>query len=157
MKQLLFKKLGIAQITLSQHPRDFLETGQVVLSNAGNASYISIQQTAVEKLNLPEELERMLIESIPGQRVLHTSNEYVLPRHLGESRREPGYTPQGKSWLGKTIAIGFMDQGLVGVDALDKDDDYRLLHQAMQGTGQHQTAPIDGLIRPHRGKEGTRP
>jgi hypothetical protein len=126
MKQLLFKKLGIAQITHSQHPCDFLEAGQVVLSNAGSTSYMSIQRTAVEKLNLPEELERMLIESVPCQCMLHTSNEYVPPRYQGKSRREQGYMPQGKSWLGKTIAFGFMDLGQVGVDALDKDDDYLL-------------------------------
>jgi hypothetical protein len=72
-----FRKLGIAQITLSQHPRDFLEAGQVVLSNAGTVFYLGMQRTAVEKLNLPEELERILIESTPGQCVLRIGNEYA--------------------------------------------------------------------------------
>ncbi|WP_201374753.1 hypothetical protein [Ktedonobacter robiniae] len=72
-----FRKLGIAQITLSQHPRDFLEAGQVVLSNAGTVFYLGMQRTAVEKLHLPEELERILIESVPGQCVLRIGNEYA--------------------------------------------------------------------------------
>ena len=72
-----FRKLGIAQITLSQHPRDFLEAGQVVLSNAGTVFYLGMQRTAVEKLNLPEELERLLIESRPGKCVLRIGNEYA--------------------------------------------------------------------------------
>jgi hypothetical protein len=72
-----FRKLGIAQITLSQHPRDFLEAGQVVLSNAGTVFYLGMQRTAVEKLHLPEELERVLIESVPGQCVLRIGNEYA--------------------------------------------------------------------------------
>lgn len=72
-----FRKLGIAQIMLSQHPRDFLEAGQVVLSNAGTAFYLGMQRTAVEKLHLPEELERILIDSVPGQCVLRIGNEYT--------------------------------------------------------------------------------
>jgi hypothetical protein len=73
-----FRKLGIAQITLSQHPRDFLEAGQVVLSNAGTAFFLGMQRTAAEKLHLPEELERTLVESIPGQCVMRLGNEYAL-------------------------------------------------------------------------------
>lgn len=72
-----FRKLGIAQITLSQHPRDFLEAGQVVLSNAGTTFFLGMQRTAVEKLHLPEELERVLVESIPGQGVMRIGNEYA--------------------------------------------------------------------------------
>jgi hypothetical protein len=72
-----FRKLGIAQITLSQHPRDFLEAGQVVLSNAGTVFFLGMQRTAVEKLNLPEELERILIDSVPGKSVLRIGNEYA--------------------------------------------------------------------------------
>ncbi|GHO50837.1 VirB4 family type IV secretion system protein [Ktedonospora formicarum] len=72
-----FRKLGIAQITLSQHPQDFLEAGQVVLANAGTVFYMGMQRTAVEKLHLPEELERILLEGIPGQCVLRIGNEYA--------------------------------------------------------------------------------
>jgi Helicase HerA, central domain len=72
-----FRKLGIAQITLSQHPRDFLEAGHVVLSNAGTVFYLGMQKTTVEALNLPEELERLLIEGIPGTCVLRVGNEYA--------------------------------------------------------------------------------
>ena len=72
-----FRKLGIAQITLSQHPDDFLEAGQIVLSNAGTVFYLGMQRTAAEKLHLPEELERILTQSIPGQCVLQIGNEYA--------------------------------------------------------------------------------
>lgn len=72
-----FRKLGIAQITLSQHPRDFLEAGQVVLSNAGTTFFLGMQRAAAEKLHLPEELERVLTESIPGQGVMRIGNEYA--------------------------------------------------------------------------------
>lgn len=70
-----FRKLGIAQITLSQHPRDFLEAGQVVLSNAGTAFYLGMERSAVEKLHLAEELERQILERIPGQCVLRIGND----------------------------------------------------------------------------------
>ena len=72
-----FRKLGIAQITLSQHPRDFLEAGQVVLSNAGTVFYLGMERNAVEQLHLAEELERVLIEGIPGQCVVRIGNEYA--------------------------------------------------------------------------------
>lgn len=72
-----FRKLGIAQITLSQHPRDFLEAGQVVLSNAGTAFYLGMERSAVEKLHLAEELERQLLEGIPGHGVLRIGNDYM--------------------------------------------------------------------------------
>ncbi len=72
-----FRKLGIAQITLSQQPDDFLEAGQVVLSNAGTVFYLGMQRTAIEKLNLPEELERLLALGIPGNCVLRVGNEYA--------------------------------------------------------------------------------
>jgi hypothetical protein len=72
-----FRKLGIAQITLSQHPRDFLEAGQVVLSNAGTVCYLGMESTAAEKLHLPEELERLLIDSQPGSGILRIGNEYA--------------------------------------------------------------------------------
>ena len=72
-----FRKLGIAQFTLSQHPRDFLEEGQVILSNAGTAFFLGMQRTAAEKLNLSPELERTLIEAVPGQAVMRCGNEYA--------------------------------------------------------------------------------
>jgi hypothetical protein len=72
-----FRKLGIAQITLSQHPRDFLEEGQVILSNAGTAFFLGMQRAAAEKLNLSPELERTLIEAVPGQTVMRCGSEYA--------------------------------------------------------------------------------
>lgn len=72
-----FRKLGIALITLSQHPRDFLEAGQVVLSNAGTVFFLGMERTAAEKLHLAEELERMIVDGIPGQCVMRVGNEYA--------------------------------------------------------------------------------
>ncbi len=72
-----FRKLGIAQITLSQHPRDFLEAGQVVLSNAGTAFFLGMQREAAAKLHFPEELERVIVDSTPGQCVMRIGNEYA--------------------------------------------------------------------------------
>ena len=39
-----FRKLGIAQFTLSQHPADFLEEGQVIISNAGTCFFLGMQR-----------------------------------------------------------------------------------------------------------------
>ncbi len=72
-----FRKLGIAQFTLSQHPRDFLEEGQVILANAGTAFFLGMQRNAAEKLHLSPELERTLTEAIPGQVVMRCGNEYA--------------------------------------------------------------------------------
>jgi hypothetical protein len=72
-----FRKLGIMLITISQHPDDFLEAGQVVLSNAGTAFFLGMQRQAVEKLQLPEELERIILDGIPGHCVMRVGNEYA--------------------------------------------------------------------------------
>jgi hypothetical protein len=72
-----FRKLGIAQITLSQHPDDFLQAGQVVLSNAGTVCYLGMEPHAARHLHLPEELERLLIDRQPGCGVLRIGNEYA--------------------------------------------------------------------------------
>jgi len=72
-----FRKLGIAQITLSQHPREFLEEGQVILNNAGTVVYLGLQRTAVEKLHLSPELERVVASVEPGQAVMRCGNEYA--------------------------------------------------------------------------------
>ena len=72
-----FRKLGIAQFTLSQHPRDFLEEGAVILSNAGTAFFLGMQPNAVSKLNLSPELERTLTDAVPGQAVMRCGNKYA--------------------------------------------------------------------------------
>ena len=72
-----FRKLGIAQFTLSQHPREFLEEGQVILNNAGTVVYLGLQRTAVEKLHLSPELERVVASVEPGQAVMRCGNEYA--------------------------------------------------------------------------------
>jgi Helicase HerA, central domain len=72
-----FRKLGIAQFTLSQEPREFLEEGQVVLNNAGTAIYLGMKENAVAKLNLSPELEHMLKMAEPGQAIMRCKNEYA--------------------------------------------------------------------------------
>ncbi len=72
-----FRKLGIAQITLSQHPREFLTDGAVIMNNCGTAFFLGMQQYAVQELHLPEELERTLTAAIPGQVVMRVGNEYA--------------------------------------------------------------------------------
>lgn len=72
-----FRKRGISLITLSQHPADFLEAGQVVLANAGTVFYLGMEQSAIAQLHLPEALERVLRGSRPGECVLRQGNEYA--------------------------------------------------------------------------------
>lgn len=82
-----FRKLGIAQITLSQHPREFLQEGAVILNNAGTAFYLGMQRNAAQELHLSPELERTLTAAVPGQVVMRCGNEYAAvtiatsPRH----------------------------------------------------------------------------
>ena len=72
-----FRKLGIAQITLSQHPREFLTDGAVIMNNCGTACFLGMQQYAVRELHLPEALERTLTNASPGQMVMRVGNEYA--------------------------------------------------------------------------------
>jgi hypothetical protein len=72
-----FRKLGIAQITLSQHPREFLTDGAVIMNNCGTAFFLGMQPYAARELHLPEELERTLTAAIPGQIVMRVGNEYA--------------------------------------------------------------------------------
>lgn len=72
-----YRKLGIAQFTLSQHPGDFLNEGAVVLANAGTAFFLGMQRTAAQRLELSPELERTITAAIPGQAVMRCGNEYA--------------------------------------------------------------------------------
>jgi hypothetical protein len=72
-----FRKLGIAQFTLSQHPADFLEEGQVIISNAGTCFFLGMQRHAAQKLQLAEELERVLEEGVSGRAILRCGREYA--------------------------------------------------------------------------------
>ncbi len=72
-----FRKLGIAQFTLSQHPREFLQEGAVIMNNAGTAFYLGMQPSAAQELRLSPELERTLTEAVPGQVVMRCGNEYA--------------------------------------------------------------------------------
>src|SRR5260370_4412517 len=57
-----FRKLGIAQFTLSTHPRQILHEDPINLDNAGTAFYLGMQPSAVQELRLSPELERTLTE-----------------------------------------------------------------------------------------------
>ncbi len=72
-----FRKLGIAQFTLSQHPADFLEEGQVIISNAGTCFFLGMQRHAAQKLKLAEELEHVLEEGVSGRAILRCGREYA--------------------------------------------------------------------------------
>ncbi len=90
-----FRKLGIAQFTLSQHPREFLQEGAVILNNAGTAFYLGIQRNAAQELRLSPELERTLTEAVPGQVVMRCGNEYAAvtiatsPKHRAIFTTDP--------------------------------------------------------------------
>jgi predicted DNA-binding protein (UPF0251 family) len=90
-----FRKLGIAQFTLSQHPREFLQEGAVILNNAGTAFYLGMQRNAAQELRLSPELERTLTEAVAGQVVMRCGNEYAAvsiaasPRHRAIFTTDP--------------------------------------------------------------------
>ncbi len=90
-----FRKLGIAQFTLSQHPREFLQEGAVILNNAGTAFYLGMQRNAAQELRLSPELERTLTEAVPGQVVMRCGNEYAAvtiatsPKHRAIFTTDP--------------------------------------------------------------------
>lgn len=71
------RKLGIAQVTISQHPDDFLEDGKVIVANAGTCFFLGMQGAAIAKLQLTPELEQILGRAKPGEVVLRTGNEYA--------------------------------------------------------------------------------
>src|SRR6266487_1361018 len=81
-----FRKLGIAQFTLSQHPADFLEEGQVIISNAGTCFFLGMQRHAAQKLKLAEELERVLEEGVSGRAIVRCGREYAVVEVAKQSR-----------------------------------------------------------------------
>ncbi|RAQ95946.1 helicase HerA domain-containing protein [Thermogemmatispora tikiterensis] len=83
-----FRKLGIAQITISQHPADFLEAGQVVLANSSTWFLLGMQRQAAQRLQLPEELERLLAEARPGRVVFRCGRE-LAPLDVVTYRHSP--------------------------------------------------------------------
>jgi hypothetical protein len=90
-----FRKLGIAQFTLSQHPREFLQEGAVIMNNAGTAFYHGMQQNAAQELRLSPDLEHTVTEAVPGQVVMRCGNEYAAvtiatsPKHLNIFTTDP--------------------------------------------------------------------
>ncbi len=52
------REQGIAQVTISQHPSDFLEDGKIIVANAGTCFFLGMEISAIEKLKLTPQLER---------------------------------------------------------------------------------------------------
>lgn len=72
-----FRKLGIAQFVVSQHPADFLEEGQIILANSATNIFLGMQRQAAQRLGLAEELERVLEEAVAGRAVIRCGREYA--------------------------------------------------------------------------------
>ena len=70
-----FRKQGIAQIVVSQHPGDFLEEGQVILANAATNIFLGMESHAARMVQLNEALERLLVEATPGKAVIRIGRE----------------------------------------------------------------------------------
>jgi len=72
-----FRKRGIAQFTLSQHPEDFLTEGKVIIGNAGTCFFLGMQRHTARTLHLADELERVLEEGVPGRAIMRCGREYA--------------------------------------------------------------------------------
>jgi hypothetical protein len=72
-----FRKLGIAQFVVSQHPADFLEEGQIILANSATNVFLGMQRHTARKLHLAEELEQVLEDAVPGRAVMRCGREYA--------------------------------------------------------------------------------
>jgi hypothetical protein len=86
------RKYGIAQVTISQHPNDFLRDGEVIVANAGTCFFLGMDQSAVEKLNLTPQLERVLLQARPGECVCRMGNEYSHFRVLASPHEHKLFT-----------------------------------------------------------------
>jgi hypothetical protein len=87
-----FRKLGVSQVTISQHPDDFLEDGKVIVSNAGTAFFLGMKTAAIEKLKLPPALARILANARPGEMLLRIGNEYAHIRVAASPEEHTIYT-----------------------------------------------------------------
>jgi hypothetical protein len=86
------RKYGIAQVTISQHPNDFLRDGEVIVANAGTCFFLGMDQSAVEKLSLTPQLERVLLQARPGECVCRMGNEYSHFRVLASPQEHRLFT-----------------------------------------------------------------
>lgn len=89
---------------------------------------------------------RKAVSFHPWSRAHRAANPHVVV--IGESGK-------GKSWLGKTLTVGLMSQGIADVVVLDRDNDYLALHQALGEESQWDDLsggcpinPLDLLILP---------
>ncbi len=76
------REQGIAQVTISQHPSDFLEDGKIIVANAGTCFFLGMEMSAIEKLKLTPQLERVLAAARPGELMCCIGIEYAHFRVL---------------------------------------------------------------------------
>jgi hypothetical protein len=81
-----FRKRGIAQFVLSQHPEDFLSEGKVIIGNAGTCFFLGMQRHTARTLHLAGELERVLEEGMPGRAIMRCGREYAAIDIARQSR-----------------------------------------------------------------------
>ncbi len=86
------RKQGIAQVTISQHPNDFLEDGKIIVANAGTCFFLGMEMSAIEKLKLTPQLERVLAAARPGELVCRIGNEYAHFRVLASPEEHKLFT-----------------------------------------------------------------
>jgi hypothetical protein len=87
-----FRKLGVSQVTISQHPDDFLEEGKVIVSNAGTAFFLGMETAAIAKLKLSPALARILANARPGEMLMRIGNEYAHIRVAASPQEHAIYT-----------------------------------------------------------------
>jgi hypothetical protein len=85
------RKQGIAQVTISQQPNDFLRDGETILSNAGTAVFLGMDQSAIDLLKLSPQQAQVLSAQRPGEGLIRMGNEYAHMRVIA--------TPLEHSWF----------------------------------------------------------
>lgn len=79
------RKQGIAQVTISQHPSDFLEDGKIIVANAGTCFFLGMEMSAIEKLKLTQQLSRGNWYAVSATST-RTSGCWPAPRNISSSR-----------------------------------------------------------------------
>ena len=95
-----FRKLGIAQFTLSQNPQEFLSNGAVLMNNCGAALYLGMQSYVARELHLQHDLEQAVTAQRRGHGIIRVGNEYapiairttLLHRKLFSTKPSTGHT-----------------------------------------------------------------
>jgi len=79
------REQGIAQVTISQHPSDFLEDGKIIVANADTCFFLGMELSAIEKLKLTPQLERCSRQPGRGTDVLYRQRVWAF-QGPGQSR-----------------------------------------------------------------------